>query len=525
MRRPRFPPFTVLAAAWLPLTAILAGCGDDDSVVVWYVDDDAAAGGDGRSWATAFQHPQDAVDAASAGNEVWVAEGSYVRREATDEVVVTMKDSVAIYGGFAGTEAGRGDRDWEAHVTTLDGEDVCYHVLVGASNAALDGFTVTRGNARNTDSPPLTWKGGGLMNDSVSDILVANCVFTFNTANDQFGGATYSGSSSMTILDTAFLSNSAEKGGAVFADRSELELRRCEFDSNWASMAGGAMCLEADDTTVVESCSFSGNAADPDGASTGGAFRVTRGSADFDGCSFTDNRSSLGGGEALMALLQLTDCSFVGNSASVGGALALREEGVGGSQITRCRFVANVADMSAAISLTFSSSPRFENCVLAGNIARLSGGALRSSFSSPSLLGCTLTGNLASGQPGSAIDNHSGSVATVVNSIIWGNGGTAISNDDVDSSALLTHTCAQGGWDGVGNIDADPMFIDPGYWDDNGTPADTSDDFWVDGDYHPSASSPCIDTGDPATTLTEDIEGNPRPSGSGYDMGAYEHQQ
>ena len=37
---------------------------------------------------------------------------------------------------------------------------------------------------------------------------------------------------------------------------------------------------------------------------------------------------------------------------------------------------------------------------------------------------------------------------------------------------------------GEGNVDADPCFADPGYWDPNGTPDDANDDFWVDGDYH-----------------------------------------
>jgi len=49
---------------------------------------------------------------------------------------------------------------------------------------------------------------------------------------------------------------------------------------------------------------------------------------------------------------------------------------------------------------------------------------------------------------------------------------------------LLDYSCIQGGWDGLGNINLDPCFAVPGYWDSNGTPGDANDDFWVDGDYH-----------------------------------------
>ena len=92
----------------------------------------------------------------------------------------------------------------------------------------------------------------------------------------------------------------------------------------------------------------------------------------------------------------------------------------------------------------------------------------------------------------------------------------------------VSYSCVQDGWPGEGNMDADPLLVDPGHWDDNGTPADPSDDFWVDppggGDYRLSASSPCIDAGDPGSTLDDDIERYPRPSGVGYDMGAHELQ-
>jgi len=76
----------------------------------------------------------------------------------------------------------------------------------------------------------------------------------------------------------------------------------------------------------------------------------------------------------------------------------------------------------------------------------------------------------------------------------------------------------QGGWPGQGNIDADPCFIQLGYWDVNG--------LWVDGDYHLLAGSPCINAGDPnyiAEPNETDLDGRPRVIGGRIDIGAYEY--
>ena len=91
---------------------------------------------------------------------------------------------------------------------------------------------------------------------------------------------------------------------------------------------------------------------------------------------------------------------------------------------------------------------------------------------------------------------------------------------------------------GPGNIDADPLFVDPGHWDDGGTPDDTSDDKFILGDYHLLPGSPCIDAGtndvdNPATPEIEtlpatDLAGLPRvidgnlDSTATVDIGAYE---
>nr|HID13588.1 DUF11 domain-containing protein [Anaerolineae bacterium] len=59
---------------------------------------------------------------------------------------------------------------------------------------------------------------------------------------------------------------------------------------------------------------------------------------------------------------------------------------------------------------------------------------------------------------------------------------------------------------GTGSISADPRFVDQAAYD-----------------LHLRGASPCIDAGDPNTTLNADRDGNLRPLLSGYDIGAYEY--
>jgi hypothetical protein len=140
--------------------------------------------------------------------------------------------------------------------------------------------------------------------------------------------------------------------------------------------------------------------------------------------------------------------------------------------------------------------------------------------------------------------NYYSSSPTVSNCILWDNTATSDGNEiyndpDISHPAnpLISYCDIAGsggsttwdpnlGSDGGGNIDADPCFVAAGSWDSNGTPADTNDDFWIDGDYRLLPQSLCINTGDPNYILDpnypNDLDGNPRIVDGRIDMGAYE---
>ncbi|MEM6731899.1 MAG: hypothetical protein AAF658_10105, partial [Myxococcota bacterium] len=63
---------------------------------IWYVNSDGG-GGDGSSWFSPFTGINSALAAASAGDEVWVADGLYVGP-------LVIPDGVAVYGGFEGRD-------------------------------------------------------------------------------------------------------------------------------------------------------------------------------------------------------------------------------------------------------------------------------------------------------------------------------------------------------------------------------------------------------------------------------------
>lgn len=204
----------------------------------WYVDaDNASATKNGLSWATAFATVQQGVNAAQAGDEVWVAEGTYTQvggaAQAAGNIVV-MKTSVHIYGGFSGTETLRSERDWKNNLTILDALDVSgRRAVAAANNATLDGFTLKRG--RPTD------QGGAIYCDLITSLAIRNCLFEDNYAS--------------------------ASGGALFVWRSQLiEISNCSFESNTAANLGGALYIQDTSGLDIDSNTISGNSSGSDGA-------------------------------------------------------------------------------------------------------------------------------------------------------------------------------------------------------------------------------------------------------------------
>jgi len=96
-----------------------------------------------------------------------------------------------------------------------------------------------------------------------------------------------------------------------------------------------------------------------------------------------------------------------------------------------------------------------------------------------------------------------GGSATLVNCIVWGN--ESALDLDALSTITVTYSDIEGGWDGDGNINEDPLFRAPQI-----------------GVYRLPEDSPCVDTGTPVGAPDEDIRGIYRPHGEGYDRGAHE---
>ncbi|HEY3477130.1 MAG TPA: SBBP repeat-containing protein, partial [Anaerolineales bacterium] len=90
---------------------------------IYYVNWDATGADDGTSWEDAYTDLQSALSAASYGDKIWVAAGTYKPTSGTDRTIsFTLKNGVAVYGGFAGTETSRAQRNYEANVTVLSGD-------------------------------------------------------------------------------------------------------------------------------------------------------------------------------------------------------------------------------------------------------------------------------------------------------------------------------------------------------------------------------------------------------------------
>ncbi|MFM7715745.1 MAG: hypothetical protein ACKO7A_24510, partial [Microcystis sp.] len=83
----------------------------------------SGATGNGSAWNNAYGSLASAITAAQAGDEIWVSAGTYKPTTGTDRnATFTLKNNVGIYGGFAGTETARTQRNIATNVTILSGE-------------------------------------------------------------------------------------------------------------------------------------------------------------------------------------------------------------------------------------------------------------------------------------------------------------------------------------------------------------------------------------------------------------------
>jgi parallel beta-helix repeat protein len=452
-----------------------------------YVDVDATGANNGTTWADAFNGLQPALDAAGSGDQVWVAAGLYkpsVAHGGTGDRYKSfqLKNGVALYGGFDPSvgDISFEDRDWAVNVVTLSGDlgvegdiaDNSYHVfyhpdeLALDGTAVLDGFTITGGNANQVSWPH--FGGGGMYNEEVSPTL-RNCIFSGNTAY-QYGAGMYNYYASPAVTNCTFSGNTADIGGGMYNDHDTTLITVSTFQDNIAGYGAGIYNYHY--TGTISGCTFVNNTADGGGVASDGAAMYNQTSSPV-----------------------ITDTTFISNIALRDGGGIFNDES--SPVLTNCTISKNSAVYNAgALYNRDSSSPKLINTTFSGNQSGYYGGAVYSQVNaSPIFTNCTFYGNSAFNYSGGGIYGGSASTTTVVNSILWGDSPDEISSYDLASTPLATHSDIQGGYAGDGNLNLNPMFVNP-----------------VIGNFHLGGFSQCIDKGDNAASDLPDydFEGDPR---------------
>ena len=247
----------------------------------WYVDVEAGSGGDGTSWAEAFQTIGEALDNLYLidGDTILVADGTYSDSDNRDLSITGLAITIQSANGP------------ENCIIDCDGSSTSHHrafAIYAATEEVtrIEGFTIREGYVYSG-----SYDGGAILNTSNGKLEVVNCVFELNYARG-YGGAihnsgdgefefvdciftqnsTYYGGGAIyndkvptgTILRCTFEDNEAWGGGAMesfnqYEDANVLDVVNCEFIANYSAGYGGAITGDQGHHSTITNCRFAGN--------------------------------------------------------------------------------------------------------------------------------------------------------------------------------------------------------------------------------------------------------------------------
>ncbi len=414
---------------------------------------------------------QAAIDAASTGQTVLVADGSY-------------PENISFGGKDITVESVNG-----AGSTSIENTAGVLVTFDAGSDSTLRGFTISNGTT-------------GVVSVG-SDVTIQECVIDgMSAAGIQHDGA---GGDHLVIEDTTISDNHP---GIYSSDpASHVTLRRTEVTGNSVTGNGGGIQtagsgVHAFGRWTLEDCTFSDNVASGSGGAlynTGSTFEMA-----VSDCVFEDNRAN--GGD--------------------GGAIALATGG-GSNTFDRTIIRGNYASGDGGgIYRADTSRWIYTNCIFSGNYAGGDGGGeyrLQAGFGTTYQF-CTFSGNSADRGGGLYIQNTWFDRLRVLSSIMYGDDArSSTTADEIDGGQYVYMSRVQytdiyqdvSGFNYTdGNYTADPMFINP--VSASSAPTSTSN-------YHIQLGSPCEGSADPSATVAVDIDSQTRPQGSAVrDSGADE---